>query len=176
MAQDVYVPPTFELGHDDVQRARPAHYVSPGLKMVVCLQDVRVHICKMPVFFLNSKGQRKSMSSPKKGFHMNNLLIKISRVFLLWGKPTTKNSEAISSVPSSVDRSNGIGRNATRSAKSRSRSRRRKSCQRPRQPRPEGFSVFFCVGVNLFIKSDVFFYKTWRIHLYGFYFYSHMES
>ena len=51
VAQDVYVPPTFELGHDDVQRARPAHYVSPGLKMVVCLQDVRVHICKMPVFF-----------------------------------------------------------------------------------------------------------------------------
>ena len=37
-------------------------------------------------FFLNSKGQRKSMSSPKKGFHMNNLLIKISRVFFCFGE------------------------------------------------------------------------------------------
>ena len=70
VAQDVYVPPTFELGHDDVQRARPAHYVSPGLKMVVLLQHVRVHIYKMHVFFkaLKVKVKKACHAPPKNGW------------------------------------------------------------------------------------------------------------
>ena len=130
VAQDVYVPPTLELGHDDVQRARPAHYVSPGWRW---LPTCKVHIQKN----CKTLKVKAAKPAPKKMDSYQTL-----RVFVCFCLGP-KNSEVISSGPSSVDRSNGIGRNATSAtpkSRSRSRRKRRKACQRPRPPRP---GVFF---------------------------------